>query len=133
MKMLQLAAFVAFVVLVFAGHHALAQAGPTPSPATESGIEGVISIGPTHGGPARAGVPSSSPLANAEFVVAGKKEMQASFKTDDQGKFRVLLPAGHYKVTKKEKSRLGGCGPFEVDVAAGQMTKVEWACDSGMR
>jgi hypothetical protein len=59
--------------------------------------------------------------------------MHASFKTDDRGQFRVLLPPGHYKVAKKEKSRIGSCGLFEVDVSAGQMTKVEWYCDSGMR
>jgi hypothetical protein len=111
----------------------LAQTPTAPSPSTNTGIEGVISIGPSHGGPARIGIRNSSPLANTEFIIAGEKEMPASFKTDDQGKFRVVLPPGHYQVTKKEKSRLGGCGPFEVDIAAGQMTKVEWSCDSGMR
>ena len=28
---------------------------------------------------------------------------------------------------------VGRYGPFEADVTAGQMTKVEWRCDTGMR
>ena len=126
---------VLFVAFIFAMSRAfmLAQTPASPSPSTNSGIEGVISIGPTHGGPARVGVPSSRPLANTDFIAVGEKEMHASFKTDERGQFRVLLPPGHYKVAKKEKSRIGSCGLFEVDVSAGQMTKVEWYCDSGMR
>jgi hypothetical protein len=37
-------------------------------------------------------------------------------------------------VTKKDRQKgIGRYGPFDVDVAAGQMTKVEWQCDTGMR
>ena len=58
----------------------------------------------------------------------------AEFTTDDQGKFRVSLPPGHYSVTKKNRQKgIGRYGPFDIDVVAGQMTKVEWQCDTGMR
>jgi hypothetical protein len=44
------------------------------------------------------------------------------------------LPAGHYTVSIKErKGKIGRYGPFEVDVVAGEMKKVEWSCDTGMR
>ena len=56
------------------------------------------------------------------------------FTTDDQGRFRTALAPGHYKVSLKGKtSSIGRYGPFEVDVVAGQTTKVQWQCDSGMR
>jgi Carboxypeptidase regulatory-like domain len=120
--------------LIFAGF-CDAQTSPTPMPeAAETGIEGVITVGPTHGGPVRPGIPSSRPLANATFVVGNDSGAAAEFTTDDQGKFRVSLPPGHYSVTKKNRQKgIGRYGPFDVDVAAGQMTKVEWQCDTGMR
>jgi hypothetical protein len=107
----------------------------TPLPETDdTGIEGVITVGPTHGGPVRPGIPSSAPLANATFVVGNESGAVAEFTTDDHGRFKVSLPPGHYTVTKKgQQKRIGRYGPFDVDVVAGQMTKVEWQCDTGMR
>jgi hypothetical protein len=122
--------------LAFAGF-CCAQTSPTPMPVPETGdtgIEGVITVGPTHGGPVRPGMPSSAPLANATFVVANESSAVAEFTTDNQGYFKVSLPPGHYTVTKKERQKgIGRYGPFDVEVVAGQMTKVEWQCDTGMR
>jgi hypothetical protein len=100
----------------------------------ESGIEGVIMISPARPGPIRADEPGSVPLANATFAVENNNGEVASFTTDDQGRFRVSLPPGHYKVSLKgRKSTIGHFGPFEVDVASGKMTNVQWECDSGLR
>jgi hypothetical protein len=100
----------------------------------QSGIEGVITAGPVHGGPTRIGVPDSRPLANAAFIVENEKGVISSFTTDDQGHFAVSLDTGHYTVSLKDKKGgIGHYGPFSVDVVAGQMTKVEWRCDTGMR
>jgi hypothetical protein len=100
----------------------------------EAGIEGVITIEPIRPGPVRADAPSSQPLANAVFVVESQKGETRSFTTDDQGRFRLPLPPGHYKVSLKGRTGgVGRFGPFEVDVVAGQMTKVQWRCDSGIR
>lgn len=98
-----------------------------------TGIEGTISISPTHGGPIRPGVPNSRPLANAEFIVTDEKGAQVPFTTDKEGHFRVMLAPGRYQVTSKQKPRIGGCRTFEVDVTAGAITRVDWNCDSGMR
>jgi hypothetical protein len=107
--------------------------GQTPSGA-ETGIEGVIVISPTKPGPIRADAPGSQPLANATFVVENEKGEVASFTTDDQGRFRIPLPPGHYKVSiKGRKSSIGHFGPFEANVVPGTMTKVHWECDSGIR
>jgi hypothetical protein len=121
---------IAFGVIAMA---VCASAEQTPS-GGESGIEGVITISPANPGPIRAGAPGSQPLANATFVVENEKGEVASFSTDDQGSFRIPLPPGHYKVSiKGRKSSIGRFGPFEVDVAQGKMTAVQWKCDSGIR
>jgi hypothetical protein len=102
--------------------------------AAETGIEGLIAVGPIHGGPVRPGIPSTKPLANATFVVGNETGAVTEFTTDDHGRFRVSLAPGHYTVTKKDRQKgIGRYGPFDVDVTAGQMTKVEWQCDTGMR
>lgn len=112
---------------------AFVYAGQSPSGAA-TGIEGVITISPIKAGPVRADAPDSRPLANAAFAVEDRKGEIASFTTDSDGRFRVSVAPGHYKVSLKGRtSSIGRYGPFEVDVVAGQMTKVQWQCDSGMR
>lgn len=101
---------------------------------SQNGIEGTITISPVHGGPTRVGVPDSKPFGNATFIVEKESSLVTSFTTDDQGHFSVTLPPGRYSVTLKDrKPKVGRFGPFEVDVTEGQMTKVAWACDSGLR
>jgi hypothetical protein len=100
---------------------------------SETGIEGVLTINPARPGPIRVDAPVS-PLPNIAFAVENQKGEVASFTTDNEGRFRVSLAPGHYKVSRKGRtSSIGRYGPFEVDVVAGQMTKVQWQCDSGMR
>jgi hypothetical protein len=124
--------FVALLALF--SRFGLAETPVTPKAEPGTGLEGVISVGPIHGGPSRLGEPDSKPLANAEFVVLKENSTVASFKTDDQGRFRISLPSGHYTISRKDwKEKIGGYGPFEVDVAAGQIKTVQWSCDSGMR
>jgi hypothetical protein len=109
---------------------------PTQMPAEpQTGIEGVITIAPAKPGPVRADAPGSAPLANATWLVKNNKGAVAKeFTTDDQGRFQTSLPPGRYTVSLKgKKTGVGRFGPFEVDVAAGQITKVQWQCDSGMR
>jgi hypothetical protein len=99
-----------------------------------SGIEGVILVTPAMPGPAREGVPESKPLANMTWTVQNEKGAVASFTTDGEGRFRVSLPPGHYTVTRQGRtSGVGHFGPFDVEVAPGKMTTVEWKCDSGIR
>ena len=91
-------------------------------------------ISPARPGPVRADEAAWVPLANATWVVENNSGEVASFTTDDQGRFRASVLPGHYKVSLKgRKSSIGRFGPFEVDVASGKMTKVQWECDSGIR
>jgi hypothetical protein len=122
-------------LLLICACFASAQTSPTPMPeAADTGIEGVITVGPIHGGPVRPGIPSTKPLANAAFVVGNESGAITEFTTDAQGHFNVSVAPGHYTVTKKNQQKgIGRYGPFDVDVVAGQMTKVQWQCDTGMR
>ena len=91
-------------------------------------------MSPARPGPLRRGDPESKPLPDVGFVVQHEGKTVATFRTDDQGRFHVLLKPGHYTVQREgAKSAVGYFGPFEVDVAAGDVKKVEWQCDSGMR
>ena len=56
----------------------------------------------------------------------------ASFTTDGEGSFRILLPPGHYVVARPDAGLIGHWH-FETDVVAGKITKVQWTGDSGMR
>ena len=121
------------IILVLLVMAACFSSGETQS-GSGTGIEGVITISPTQPGPIRADTPSSKPLANATFVVENEKGAAASFTTDDQGRFRTSLAPGHYTVSLKGKKRgIGHFGPFDVDVVTGQITKVQWECDTGIR
>jgi hypothetical protein len=109
----------------------LAATAQTPTPSA-SGIEGVISVSPSHGGPVRVDVPNTAPAATTKFVVKKENETVASFTTDAQGAFRISLPPGHYIVAREDAGRIGRWR-FEVDVVAGEVKKVQWTADSGMR
>lgn len=100
-----------------------------------TGIEGRITISPTHGGPVRVGeAESSKPLPNTTFVATSDDGAANEFTTDDQGHFKILLAPGHYTVTKKGQGKgIGRYGPFDALVVTGQMLRQEWRCDSGMR
>ena len=120
-----------FVLFAMCTSGILADTSPTGG---ETGISGVILVSPSHGGPIRLGVPNTAPLPETEFVVRKGKETAATFKTDQEGKFRVSVPPGHYTVSRANYiSRVGSYGPFEVDVVPGRMSQVQWTCDSGMR
>jgi hypothetical protein len=113
---------------------ARAETQSMPSPEAGTGLEGSISLHGISGGPVKQGVPDSKPLANTTFVVKKGDLTITSFATDDQGRFRISLPSGHYTVSKKDwNSRVGFYGPFTVDITAGQIKKVQWNCETGMQ
>lgn len=80
------------------------------------------------------GVPDARPLAQTTFDVKQDNLTVASFTTDEQGRFKISLPPGHYRVSKKDwKSKVGFFGPFAVKIAAGQVKQVQWNCETGMQ
>src|SRR3982074_1291883 len=105
----------------------------TPAPGT-SGIEGTIVVSPTRPGPIRKDEELSvAPVSNAQFVVKAGDATVKTFTTDGDGRFQVALPPGHYVIEREGAGTRIGRWRFEADVVAGQMTKVNWTADSGMR
>jgi hypothetical protein len=105
----------------------------TPAPGT-SGIEGTVLVSPSRPGPIRKDDgPSVAPVRNAQFAVKAGDATVATFTTDGEGRFQVALPPGHYVIMREGAPPRIGRWRFEADVVAGQMTKVNWTADSGMR
>ena len=76
------------------------------------GIEGVITVGPVNGGPARIGIPGSKPLAKATFLAQNEKGIATPFTTDDQGYFRVSTGTESlHRFAKGQKRESGTMGP----------------------
>ena len=124
---------VATVVLFFVLIPFLALAdNPTPS-SLSSGIEGVILLSPNRPGPIRKDQPDAAPAASVTFVVMKSDARVASLTTDSEGRFRILLPPGHYTVMRDDPGARVGHWRFEAEVRAGEMTNVRWTADSGMR
>jgi hypothetical protein len=99
-----------------------------------SGIEGNVTISPTHGGPIKAGEDDSAPMANVSFRVEAAGATITTFKTDGKGYFKVNLPPGHYAIRTEQPLMKGrGCGLSDVEVTAGGFKKVHLDCDSGLR
>jgi Prealbumin-like fold domain len=103
------------------------------NPALSTGLEGVISVSPIHGGPVRAGQPSSAPLANTTFEITDAAGSVKTFTTDASGQFRVSLPPGTYSVKLAVPKKFPRCGPFQAKVTGSGFLAVQWECDSGMR
>src|SRR5437870_8378463 len=105
----------------------------TPPPGT-SGIEGTVLVSPSRPGPIRKDDgPSVAPVRDAQFVVKAGDATVKTFTTDGEGGFQVALPPGHYVIMREGAAPRIGRWRFEADVVAGQMTKVNWTADSGMR
>ena len=105
----------------------------TPPPGA-SGIEGTIVVSPTRPGPIRKDQePSVAPVRNAQFAIKAGDATVKTFTTDGEGRFQVALPPGHYVIVREGAPPRIGRWRFEADVVAGQVTKVNWTADSGMR
>jgi hypothetical protein len=122
--------FIAATLITLACMTAVAE---TPAPVM-SGIEGSIVVSPTRPGPIRKDEePSVAPVGNVQFVVKAGDAIVKTFTTGDDGHFQVALPPGHYVILREGAAPRVGRWRFEADVVAGQVTKVNWTADSGMR
>jgi hypothetical protein len=126
-------AYVSIVGAALIAIFSMTAAAETPPPVT-SGLEGTVLVSPSRPGPIRKddGL-SVAPAPNAQFVVKAGDVTVARFTTDGEGRFQVALPPGHYVIMREGAPPRIGRWRFEADVVAGQMTKVNWTADSGMR
>jgi hypothetical protein len=100
----------------------------------ESGIEGQAVISPAHPGPQREGLPSSAPYKTTLVVWHTDQEV-IRVETGSDGRFRVALPPGTYKIGPPQRGgRFLPRGSEEtVTVAPGKFAQVTINFDSGMR
>jgi len=111
---------------------AMTAGAETPSPGT-SGIKGTVLVSPSRPGPITKDGPSVAPARNVQFLVKAGDATVKTFTTDGEGRFQVALPPGHYVILREDAGARIGRWRFEADVVAGEMTKVNWTADSGMR
>lgn len=105
------------------------------APATDSGIEGTVWVGPTC--PVERDPPdpecADRPL-RTDLVVARGSKVAASFSSAQDGTFRVAVGPGDYEIRMTEGSTTPPtCPATPVTVVAGQYTHMDVSCDSGIR
>lgn len=105
-----------------------------PVNAAETGIKGTILWGPVESGPAVIGQSDEAPLS-AAFIVLDAKRKVASFKSDEEGRFLVLLPAGEYAIVpdKSKPALFPGEQKKMVTVPENGFAMVTLRYDTGMR
>jgi hypothetical protein len=102
----------------------------------DSGIEGQAVISPVHPGPVRQGMKGSAPYQTTLIVWSGDSDREITrFETAADGRFRVALPPGVYRVGPlPQKGRfLPRASEETVTVTSGVYTKVTINFDSGIR
>lgn len=101
-----------------------------------SGIQGHASVGPTC--PVQRDPPdpncADKPYKGALAVANAKDEQQGVFLTDENGNFTIALQPGTYTIRNVDgASTLPHCRTGLFDVSPANYTRVDVACDSGIR
>ncbi|HTG16326.1 MAG TPA: carboxypeptidase-like regulatory domain-containing protein [Blastocatellia bacterium] len=111
--------------------------GVPVTPQGESGIEGQTVISPARPGPLREGDSSSAPFQTTLVVLsAGNSREVARVETGSDGRFRISLPPGEYRIgppPEQPRKRFPRGGEQTVKVEPGRFTRVTLEFDSGMR
>lgn len=106
----------------------------SPQVANESGIVGRVLRGPVEPGPTIAGAADEAPFRAIFHVLDSGREV-ARFESDEQGRFRVVLPPGKYTIVPDKSAPM--LFPHQqtknVTVPAGGYGEVTLRFDTGMR
>ncbi len=102
--------------------------------APETGtLSGTVTVGPMC--PAQRESPDpdcdDSPLSITLQALRGGRVV-ATFTSDGQGHYNVMLPAGTYTLRDQAQS-LPSCHAGPADIVAGQQRRLDIQCDSGIR
>ena len=105
-----------------------------PVNAAETGIRGTALWGPVKPGPSRLEQSDEAPLS-ATFIVLAAERQVAQFKSDKNGKFEILLPAGEYTIVPHKSTSIPvpGSQKKSVTVPADGFIEVTLRFDTGMR
>jgi hypothetical protein len=106
-------------------------AGPSPT-VVDSGIRGIVLLGPTCAAESPAG-PCTTPYA-AQIVILDEEDHEVARVTSGaDGRFEVPLPPGQYTVAPVPGDPFPSAAPQDVTVVAGSFTEIEVNYDSGIR
>jgi len=100
----------------------------------DSGIEGEMIRSPTCGGPVREGQVCEAPLQTTFSVYDADMKLVTTFKTDEEGQFKVALTPGTYTLVADAKAPImrPESQPQTVTVEADAYTNVRLVFDTGM-
>ncbi|MCI0521373.1 MAG: carboxypeptidase-like regulatory domain-containing protein [Chloroflexi bacterium] len=108
-----------------------------PDPAVqqgESGVEGMVTLGPACPGPVRVDSPCpDEPYQATMSVLDAQEKLVLQFQSDAEGKYRQPLPPGLYTLHPESPDALPYAEDVPVLVQAGQFTRVDIHYDSGIR
>jgi hypothetical protein len=128
---------VAVVVLLALAACSPADSSPTPTPAPsyDSGIVGIVLLGPTCAQSDYATAsPCLTPYAAQLVIVDGNGDKVASVASGPDGHFQITLPPGDYVVQPTPGPDGNPSGtPVPVTVVDGQYEQVEIDYDTGLR
>lgn len=114
-----------------------AEGGAPVTPQGESGIEGQVVVSPARPGPQREGDSGSAPYQTTLVVLsAGNGHEVARVETGSDGRFRVSLPPGEYRIgpaQEQQRRKFPRGGEQTVRVPPGRFIRVTLEFDSGMR
>ena len=111
-----------------------ARAGsPTTMPATKSGIEGAVTIGPTCPVQRIDSPCPDRPYEATIVVLDSGRHLVAEARSDAQGTFRVPLPPGTYTLSPQSLAALPYAAEQTVTVSPGRFASVHIQFDSGIR
>jgi hypothetical protein len=97
-----------------------------------TGIEGQVSIGPIRS-VEHEGVANHRPYQARIAVLDANGREVASVNSDEQGRFRILLPPASYVVRPEQLGLYPRASAQRVQVVHGQMTHLDIVYDSGKR
>jgi len=100
-----------------------------------SGIAGQVFIGPTCGGPVKAGSTecADKPYQATIMVLDSTGQLVTQFTTDAEGRFNVPLQPGAYTLHPESNGKLPAAADQNITVLSGQLLMVTITYDSGMR
>jgi len=105
-----------------------------PVNAAETGIRGTALWGPVRGGPSRPGQSDEAPLQATFLVLSAGREV-AQFKSDAEGRFEIMLPAGDYEIVPDRSTPMPAPQhqTKPVTIPEGGFAVVTLRFDTGMR
>ncbi len=119
--------------LVLLSSLALVLAAGAQGTVRRGGLQGLVTRGPITP-VCVVGRPCDEPAKDVTLLFSRYDGVVGRVVTDDQGRYRLRLPAGFYTVRRPAPASIGRkLEPTHVRVYAGRLTRVDFSIDTGIR